>query len=548
MTQMSGADALTQSLIRNGVDTIFCLPGAQLDFLFDAFHKERHRLRIIHTRHEQGAGYMAMGYAHSTGKVGVAVVVPGPGIFNVGAAICSAHGLGVPVLCLGGQILSEWMGKGTGQLHEIADQPGVLASVTKWQGSAATQGDAPGLMNEAFAALNSGRRQPVYLEMAPDIMRDLGEVTLLDPIADYQALEAEPDEDAIEQAAALLGNADNPAIFVGGGIFGAEAKLMALAEEVQAPVFMSPQGQGAMDFRHYLAQNWVLGREMWSEFDVIVSAGSRMLPPLAGWKLPEGAKYIRIDVDPEQSLNLATPDVHLVTTAKLALGSLAERSARHNRKRDNREDELNARKKAKEDEYFTLEPLASYANNIRRELDEDGIVCWGVTQMGFYAQYGFPVYGPRTSIHAGYQGTLGYGFPTALGAKVAHPDKQVVSVTGDGGFMFAANELATAVHHKINLVTVVFNDAHFGNVRRNQKLFFDGRYIADELTNPDFVKYAESFGAMGLRAASPDELGNALKQAFKADVPVVIDVPVGELPSPWKFVPVGRSMHKDGKD
>jgi acetolactate synthase-1/2/3 large subunit len=359
MTQMSGADALTQSLIRHGVDTIFCLPGAQLDFLFDAFHKEKDRLSIIHTRHEQGAGYMATGYAHSTGKVGVAVVVPGPGIFNVGAALCTAHGLGAPVLCLGGQILSEWMGKGTGQLHEIADQPGVVASVTKWRGAAATQGEAPGLMREAFAALNSGRRQPVYLEMAPDIMRDLGAVVLLDPIGDYASLDPAPDEDAIEQAAALLGNADNPAIFVGGGIFGAEAELMALAEQVQAPVFMSPQGQGAMDFRHYLAQNWVVGREMWSEFDVIVSAGSRMLAPLAGWKLPDGAKYIRIDVDPEQSLNLAKPDVHLVTTAKLALGALAERSGRHNRKRDNREDELNARKKAKEDEYFSLEPLAS---------------------------------------------------------------------------------------------------------------------------------------------------------------------------------------------
>ena len=159
MTRMNGAQALTQSLIRHDVDTIFCLPGAQLDFLFDAFHLEQDRLRIIHTRHEQGAGYMAQGYAHSTGKVGVAAVVPGPGIFNVGSAICSAHGLGVPVLCLGGQILSEWMGKGTGQLHEIADQPGILASVTKWQGIAKRQEDAPPLVNEAFAQMLTGRRR-----------------------------------------------------------------------------------------------------------------------------------------------------------------------------------------------------------------------------------------------------------------------------------------------------------------------------------------------------------------------------------------------------
>jgi acetolactate synthase-1/2/3 large subunit len=544
MTQMSGAEALTQSFIRHGVDTIFCLPGAQLDYLFDAFHKEPDRLRIIHTRHEQGAGYMAMGYAHSTGKVGVCAVVPGPGVFNVGAALCSAHGLNVPVFCLGGQILSQWMGKGSGQLHEIADQPGVVASVTKWRGSAETPGAAPALINEAFAQLNTGRRQPVYFEMAPDIMRDPGEVTLLDPVADYGALEAEPDDDAIEQAAAMIGNAENPAIFVGGGIFGAEAELLALAEEVQAPVFMSPQGQGALDYRHYLAQNWTLGRDMWPEFDVIVAAGSRMLAPLAGWKLPEGAKYIRIDIDPKQSLNLATPDVHLVAPAKTALGRLAMRAQRHNRKRDSREDELNARKKAKEDEYFGLEPLASFAQTLRRELDDDGIACWGVTQMGFYAQYGYPVYGPRTSFHAGYQGTLGYAFPTALGAKVAHPDKQVMAVVGDGGFMFCANELATAVHHKINLVTVVFNDSHFGNVHRNQRLFFDGRHIADQLSNPDFVKFAESFGAIGLRAETPDELGTALKTAFKAAAPVLIEVPVGELPSPWKYVPIGRSMYK----
>ncbi|MDP6178509.1 MAG: thiamine pyrophosphate-dependent enzyme [Desulfatiglandales bacterium] len=184
-----------------------------------------------------------------------------------------------------------------------------------------------------------------------------------------------------------------------------------------------------------------------------------------------------------------------------------------------------------------LKPQHEYTMAIRNELPEDGIACFGVTQLGFYSWWGFPVYKPRTMIQPGYQGTLGYSFPTALGAKVGNPDKNVVCIVGDGGFMFNVQELATAVQQKINLVTVLFNDNAFGNVRRNQKEGYDGRYIASDLQNPDFTKLADSFGVMSLRADSPEALSSALREAFKADAPALIEVQVGEFPGWQRFMP-----------
>ena len=255
MPKMTGAQALTKSLIDYGIDTIFTLPGAQLDPMFDALYDEKERIKVIHTRHEQGTSYMAFGYAQSTGRVGVNLVVPGPGLLNASAGLSTAFACGAKVLCLAGQIPSKLIGGGIGQLHELADQPGAVASVTKWRGRAEEPEDAPERVREAFIQLNTGRTQPVLLEMAPDIMATKADVTLLDTQSDYAKIDPTPDPELIEKAAALLGSASNPAIIIGGGIWGAEESLLALAEELQAPVYTSPHGHGAIDSRHYLAQN-----------------------------------------------------------------------------------------------------------------------------------------------------------------------------------------------------------------------------------------------------------------------------------------------------
>ena len=371
------------------------------------------------------------------------------------------------------------------------------------------------------------------------------EVELLDPLTDFSSFEIEPDPDLLEQAAALLGNAENPAIFTGGGAFGSEEPLLALAEEIQAPVIMSQNGQGVVDQRHYLGQNQMVGSEMWDDIDVVLAVGTRFHPPMLMWGEREGKKLIRIDTDPRKVNDPWKADIHLTATAKKSLEGLYDRAARHNRKRSPQEDKLNELKQAAIAKINQGQPQAGFGKVIRDVLPEDGIACFGVTQMGFYSWFGFPTYHPRTNIQPGYQGTLGYGFPTGLGAQVANPGKKVVAVTGDGGFMFNVQEMATAVLHKIPLVTILFNDNTFGNVKRNQKLDYNERYIACDLLNPDFMKLADSFGMMGLRVNSAEGLQGAMEKAFAEDGPVLIEVEVGAMPSLWPLMPLKRAKEDD---
>jgi acetolactate synthase-1/2/3 large subunit len=539
MERMTGAQALVKSIINNGVATIFGLPGLQLDTLFDAIYKEGESIRLVHTRHEQGAAYMAFGYSQSTGKVGAYAVVPGPGLLNTGAAMCTAFGCGAPVLCITGQIPSQFIGKGYGMLHEIADQMGIMASVTKWQGRVSYPSEAPVVIRDAFEQLNTGRRRPVMVEMAPDIMAMETEVDIPDPVHEYAV--PEPDPDLVEKAAALLGHAKNPGIFVGGGIFGAEEGLLHLAETLQAPVFMTQHGYGAIDWRHYLAQNMIAGAEMWPAIDVALAVGTRFVTQMFDWGYDDDIKLIRVDPDPLQSIQGWKPDIHIVSTGRQVLGRLADKVAGYNLKRASRKDELGTlKRKVSRDLAENLRPQHEYAMVIRDVIPDDGIACFGVTQLGFYSWFGFPVYKPRTMIQPGYQGTLGYSFPTALGAKIANPDKPVVCVVGDGGFMFNVQELATAALHNINLVTVLFNDNAFGNVRRTQKEVYEGRIIGSDLKNPDFIGLADSFGVMGFRVDSPEGLRTALKEALKADIPTLIEVRAGEFPQWQRFMPDKR--------
>ena len=536
MEKMTGAQALIKSVIKNGVNTIFGLPGVQLDTFFDAMYKEGNNIRLIHTRHEQGAAYMAFGYSQSTGKVGTCTVVPGPGLLNTGAAMCTAFGCGASVLCITGQIPTQFIGKGYGMLHEISDQMGTMASMTKWQGRVDKPSEAPLVIREAFKQLNTGRRKPVMIEMAPDIMAMEAEVGIPDPVRKY--IDPEPEPDLLEKAAVMLGNAKNPGIFIGGGIFGAEEGLLQLAETLEAPVIMTAHALGAIDWRHHLAQNMIAGAELWPSIDVALAVGTRFEAPMFRWGRDDAIRLIRVDPDPVQSIEAWKPDIHIVSTGKQTLGRLADRVVRHNIKRASRKDELEpVKRKIAQNLAEKLKPQHEYCMVIRDVLPEAGIVCFGVTQLGFYSWWGFPVYNPRTSIQPGYQGTLGYSFPTALGAKVANPNKPVVCVVGDGGFMFNVQELATAAQHNINLVTVLFNDNAFGNVRRTQKLDYGGRIIGTDLKNPDFMGLAESLGVLGLRTDSPEGLRIALEDAIKADSPALIEVEVTEFPQWQPFIP-----------
>ena len=543
-TTRTGGEALVHGLLSHGIDTIFGLPGVQNDYFYTAVYDARDRMRVIHTRHEQGAAYMALGYALASGKTGVYVVVPGPGFLNTTAALSTAYATNAPVLCLTGQIRTDQIGRGYGMLHEIPDQLGILTSLTKWARRVESPAEVPGLLGEALSAMRSHRPRPVGLEVPLNVLS--GKAEFDDNPVSLELHAPEIDVDAVEEAARLLGEAQRPVIFVGGGASEAAAEIRTLAETLQAPVVASASGLGILSSRHPLSHSYGAGQRLWEQADVIVSIGTRLSTPLMQWSKPNNIPLVRIDIDSEEICRFGSPDVALVADCKEALQAILPALARFNRTRASRRIEMLALHDEMESIYESVQPQMGFVRAIREALPDDGIYIEEITQIGYVSRIAMPVYQPRTYLTSNYQGTLGWGFPTALGAKVAAPDRPVLCVTGDGGFLFAANELATAVKHSINLVTVVFNDGAYGNVRRMQKERYGGRVIASELHNPDFVTYAESFGARGLRVHSPVELREALAGAFAADAPVLIEVPVGEMPAPWTTMSAPTAKKKSG--
>ena len=534
ISQLTGGEAIVKSLIALGVDTIFALPGVQNDYLFTALHDHKDQIRVVHTRHEQGAAYMAMGYALSLDRPGVYSVVPGPGFLNTTGALSTAYAVNAKVLCLTGQIPSNAIGKNIGLLHEIPDQLGIIERLTKWATRINSPEEAPQLLTEAFTQMLSGRPRPVGIEVPPDVLSRKGQIdlTMVEPEVETPSLDLE----AIEKAAKLLGQAKNPMIAVGGGAVGAREAVQELAEMLQAPIMSGRNGRGVVSNAHYLSMPGEDGVDMWPQVDVVVGIGSRMYRPLARWGVDDDLKIIRIDIDPEAMDPIVSPDVGIVADSREAVMALIADLGKHNRQRPSRREDMLAYKAHMTAKYAQLEPQFSFVKAITDELPDDGIFVDEVTQIGFAARFMMPVDRPRSYISTGYQGTLGFGFPTALGVKVGNPDKPVLNVTGDGGFMFNVQELATAVQHQIGLVTMVFADGAFGNVRRMQKQDYDGRFIASDLRNPDFVKMAESFGAQGIRATSPAELRGAIRQGLAEKGPTLIEIPVGEMPDPWKLV------------
>jgi acetolactate synthase-1/2/3 large subunit len=314
-------------------------------------------------------------------------------------------------------------------------------------------------------------------------------------------------------------------------------EVAALAETLGAPVVSFRGGRGVVSDDHPLGFTVAAGQRLWPETDVALVIGSRFELLDIRWRhRPAGLKIIRIDVDPAEVRRLPAT-VNIVADA--AEGASALTAAVERAGSPPRRDALLAEAKAAAEAAIqVIQPQLDYLRVIRDVLPRDGFFVEEISQVGFSAIFGFPVYQPRTLVTAGYQGTLGFGFATALGVKVANPDKAVVSINGDGGFLFAAQELATAVQYGINLITIVFNNEAFGNVRRDQQDLYDGRLLGSELVNPDFVKFAESFGVEAHRVATPEALRPVLERAFAADRPVLIEVtiPRGSDADPWRFL------------
>jgi acetolactate synthase-1/2/3 large subunit len=531
---MTAAEAVIATLIGHGLDTIYALPGVQNDFLFEALFGASDRLRTVHTRHEQGAAYMALGAALATGKAAAFAVVPGPGLLNAGAALLTAYGMNAPVLGLIGQIPDADIGRGLGHLHEIRDQGGIIKRLVDHSTLIRKPEQASRSTALALRAMQSHRPGPAVLECAIDVWGKSGPVTLQAPLP---VPTTKIDHGAIRKAAKLLGASKRPLIICGGGAQAASEEVTALSAMLQAPVLGFRRGRGVLDARDPLSVTLPLGRDLWGEADVVLAVGTRMLIQLRQWGIDRALKIVRVDADPEEHGRLHKPAMALTGDAAPILQSLLAELPAHNAKRPSRRAEMQERQGAWRKRLEKIAPQIAFLEAIRAELPEDGIFVDEVTQMGFAARIAFPVYKPRTFLSPGYQDPLGWGFATALGAQHARPDVPVVAISGDGGFMFTATEMATAIRHRIPLVTIVFNDGAFGNVRRIQKERFGNRLIGSDLANPDFVAFGKSFGAEAVRAKGPDELRRALRHAFAhRDGPTLIEVPVGDLPSPWEFI------------
>lgn len=528
LTEMTGGEAMLRAALANGTAVVFGLPGAQTYPLFDAM--ARIRTPLIVPRHEQSAGYMAMGYAKSTGRVGVMSVVPGPGVLNASAALCTAMGNCSPVVCLTGQVPSEYLGRGRGQLHELPDQQATLKTIIKDALHAATPTDAPGAVNRAFAAARAGRPGPVSVEMCWDSMAERARVAIQEPMP--APLPPEPDPDAVERAVSLLAGARRPMIMCGAGAQHASAAVTALAELLGAPVTAFRSGRGVLAEDHALAAPPVAARLLWDEVDVLLGIGSRLEMPYIRWRdpmryepRPAGPTLIRIDINPLEMSRLV-PDVGIVADADVACRRLVDLlGTRLGRREDRRDDIASARHRARALLESRLQPQTAFLDALRRVIPRNGFLVPELSQLGFATYTGaYPVLAPRTYVTEGHQGTLGFGFPTALGVKVANPDRAVVSISGDGGFMFGVAELATAVQHAIAVVAVVFNNGAYGNVLRDQREQYEGRIAGARLRNPDFTALAESCGVAGSRVSTPAGFARALEHALASDASHLIEV------------------------
>ena len=532
---MTAAEAVIATLIGHGLDTIYALPGVQNDFLFEALFKFSDQFRTIHTRHEQGAAYMALGAALATGKPQAFAVVPGPGLLNAGAALLTAFATNVPVLGLIGQIPDGDIGRDLGQLHEIRDQAGIVKRLADHTALIRKPEQASKATALAMRAMHTGRPGPAVLECAIDVWGKPGPVIVQDPLP-VPAVKI--DHTAIRKAAKLLGAAKRPLIICGGGAQESSAEVTALSDMLQAPVLAFRRGRGVLDARNPFSVTLPLGRDLWGEADVVLAVGTRLLVQFRQWGIDRDLKIVRVDADPEEHNRLQKPAVALTGDAQAnPCKALRDELPAHNAKRPSRKAEMEERQATWRKRFEKIAPQIAFLEAIREELPEDGIFVEDITQMVFAARLAFPVYKRRTYISPGFQDPLGWGFATALGAQHARPDVPVVAISGDGGFMFTATEMATAMRHRIPLVTVVFNDGAFGNVRRIQQERFGNRLIGSDLSNPDFVAFGKSFGAEAERASGPEELRRALRRAFaRRDGPTLIEVPVGAFPSPWEFL------------
>ena len=534
--ERSSAQAIIETLIRNGVLHVFGVPGVHTYELYDALYQHRDRVTYVGARHEQAAGYMAYGYAASTGDLGVYTCVPGPGILNSGSALATAYAANAPVLCLTSDIPAAEIGRGHGILHELPDQVALLRGLTKWAERIDHPSEAPPRVGEAIRRARSGRPRPVALVCPWDILGIRAPVTFGEAVGSEQS--PVPDPNGVARAATLIATAKRPLIMLGSGAVDAGEEILALAQRLQAPVTSHRNGRGIVGDDLPYGLSSAAAYEYWQTTDLLIAIGTRMELQYIRWrKLPPDLRIVRIDIDPTEMARRKV-DAPIVADARDGVAALLAELAGHRVDSPSRERELGELKAAARARFASVQPQVAYLDVIRAVLPRDGFFVEEICQAGFAARYAFPVFCARTYVSSGYQDNLGFGFMTALGVKVANPGRAVVSISGDGGFMYGVQELATAVQYSIGVVAIVFNNQSFGNVLRDQRTRYEGRVIGADLVNPDFVALARSFGVDAARVSEPQGLQRELEVALARGTPCLIEVQIepGSETSPWPFL------------
>ena len=530
---MTGARPSPASSCARACEHVFGLPGDQTMHALDGLYDEP-SIQFVTTRHEQGTTYLADGYARGGGRPGVAFVVPGVGVYNAGAGLATAFAASSPVVLIAGQINRDGIGKGFGLLHEIDDQLDLVRPITVVAAACAHRRRHPrhrarGVRARAAGPAATGRDR----DAAGGVLRRRPTVTLLDRADDVRDA-ADPRADRDRRA--LLAGAERPLIWAGGGVVLGDASRRARRgrRASAGPRGHDAPGQGRdrrpPPARRGLRSGSTAGcsrcstTPTWSSPSAPTSSATssrRRRPSCTSTSTPT-----------EIGRHFANP-IAVVGDAAPSLELLLDALRRQRDPAPSRADEVQGFRKQVEDDLRAVGPQGLMVDQLRAAIPDDGVLVPCTTTIGYMSHMLYPVYGPRTYLSTSYMGTLGWGFPAALGVKVARPDVPVVCATGDGGFLFAATELATAVQYGINTITVVYDDGAYGNSNRDQRERFHGREIGTELRNPDFVKFAESFGADAVQLAKGDDVGPALRDALGNTRPSVIVLPMDRLPSPF---------------
>ncbi len=533
----TGGEWVVEALRGQGVRHVFGLPGVHNLAIYDALIRQRDIAHIL-SRHEQGAAFMADGYARSSGQPGVVIVTTGPGATNTLTPLVESFAGSQPVLVIMSDIPAALIGKGLGSLHEVPNQIDCFKPVCRWAETIYHGQEIPAAVERAFHLFRTARPGPVALSLPTDLLAAKSE-------GRRESFRDEPpvcDPRLIDEAAGLLRAAKRPLIVAGGGVIsaGASAELAALARRLDAPVITSVMGRGAIPETDPLwlgvLPNYRSTQAALESADVVLSVGCRFAHrSTRGLMLELEFKteqaLIHVDIDPSVINLMHSARVGMVGDARNGLRGLLSALGRRAPVAEWDAAWIHSQRETRWPRY--TESVDRLIKMLRRALEPGAIVVNDQTGLNYWMEFHFPVLEPRTFLYPVGSATLGYGVPAAIGAKIAHPDRQVLAVLGDGGFMFSVNELATAVKYGLGIVFLVLNDQRYGAIKYLQEGIF-GKYGEVDLANPDFPALARAFGAEGLRVKSVEELPRALDKALGHVGPTLLELPISVDP-PWEL-------------